>query len=91
MTNPALRCLAEKARWSRVEKTESAYEVAVDIGTTTIAMELIGCDSGQVQGTAAFINSQRLYGADVITRMKASMDGKKKSFKSISGRICAED
>ena len=56
---------------------ESAYDVAVDIGTTTIAMELIGCDSGQVLGTAAFINSQRVYGADVITRIKASMDGKK--------------
>lgn len=59
------------------EERETAYDVAVDIGTTTIAMELIGCDSGQVLGTAAFINSQRVYGADVITRIKASMDGKK--------------
>lgn len=70
-------------------ETESAYEVAVDIGTTTIAMELIGCDSGQVQGTAAFINSQRLYGADVITRMKASMDGKKEELqKHIRQDLC---
>ena len=60
---------------------ESAYDVAVDIGTTTIAMELIGCDSGQVLGTAAFINSQRVYGADVITRIKASMDGKKEELR----------
>lgn len=63
------------------EERENAYDVAVDIGTTTIAMELIGCDSGRVLGTAAFINSQRVYGADVITRIKASMDGKKEELR----------
>jgi uncharacterized 2Fe-2S/4Fe-4S cluster protein (DUF4445 family) len=63
------------------EERENAYDVAVDIGTTTIAMEIIGCDSGRVLGTAAFINSQRVYGADVITRIKASMDGKKEELR----------
>lgn len=58
-------------------KAEAWYDVAVDIGTTTIAMELVGGSSHQVLETAAFINGQRVYGADVITRIKASMDGKK--------------
>lgn len=56
---------------------ESAYEVAIDIGTTTIAMELLGKDSHKVLAKAASINSQRVYGADVISRIQASVDGKK--------------
>lgn len=56
---------------------ENGYEVAVDIGTTTIAMELIGKDSHKVLGKAAFINSQRAYGADVISRIQASTEGRK--------------
>lgn len=56
---------------------ESEYDIAADIGTTTIAMELIGKDSGKVLHTVTAINSQRVYGADVITRIKASVDGRK--------------
>ena len=56
---------------------ESAYDIAVDIGTTTIAMELLGADSKQVIHTATTINGQRVYGADVISRIQASTEGKK--------------
>ncbi|WP_243037298.1 ASKHA domain-containing protein [Blautia obeum] len=56
---------------------ESAYDIAVDIGTTTIAMELLGGDSKKVIHTVTTINGQRVYGADVISRIKASTDGKK--------------
>lgn len=56
---------------------ESGYEVAIDIGTTTIAMELLGKDSHKIWGKAAFINSQRAYGSDVISRIQASTEGKK--------------
>lgn len=40
-------------------------------------MELIGKDSHKVLGKAAFINSQRAYGADVISRIQASTEGRK--------------
>lgn len=56
---------------------ESGYDIAIDIGTTTIALELLGRDSGKVLGKAAFINSQRVFGADVISRLQASVEGKK--------------
>lgn len=56
---------------------ESFYNVAVDIGTTTIAMSLTGGDSGKVFHTVTSVNSQRAYGADVISRIQASVDGKK--------------
>lgn len=56
---------------------ESFYNVAVDIGTTTIAMSLTGGDSGKAFHTVTSVNSQRAYGADVISRIQASVDGKK--------------
>lgn len=60
---------------------ESFYHVAVDIGTTTIAMSLIGGESGKVFHTVTSVNSQRAYGADVISRIQASVDGKKEELK----------
>lgn len=53
------------------------YGIAVDIGTTTIAMQLISEKSGTVVDTYAALNSQRPFGADVISRIEASNTGKK--------------
>ena len=54
---------------------DDAYGVAIDIGTTTIAMELVGLKNKQVYDTSSRINHQRAYGADVISRIQASNDG----------------
>ena len=56
--------------------TEDAYDIAIDIGTTTIAINLIGKTSKEVCRTHTTINRQRAYGADVISRIQASVDGK---------------
>lgn len=45
--------------------------VTVDIGTTTIAMQLYGVD-GTVQDTFAVVNPQTVYGADVLSRIQAA-------------------
>lgn len=58
--------------------SDKGYDVAVDIGTTTIAMQLISKESGEVCGTVTMINGQRKFGADVITRIQASVDHKGK-------------
>ncbi len=50
--------------------------LAIDIGTTTIVFALID-DTGNVIDTLGMTNSQRLYGADVISRIKAASSGKK--------------
>lgn len=71
---------------ARVQE-ESGYEIAADIGTTTIAMELLGCDSGKRLHTVTFINEQRAYGADVISRIQASVDGKKEELKNCIRQI----
>ena len=49
--------------------------VACDIGTTTVVCHLVDLSTGRILATAGEGNAQRPYGADVIARIKASMDG----------------
>lgn len=54
----------------------SGYGIACDIGTTTIAMSLTGKTEGKNRAVYTSVNHQRMYGADVITRIQASNEGK---------------
>jgi uncharacterized 2Fe-2S/4Fe-4S cluster protein (DUF4445 family) len=49
--------------------------VAIDIGTTTVVLQLIDADTGKVVGTRSFLNGQRPYGEDVVTRIQYSGEG----------------
>ena len=69
--------LTEAEVGAEQKKTESAYAIAIDIGTTTLSMALIGIDSGDTLHSYAAINRQRAYGSDVISRIQASNEGKK--------------
>ncbi|MBO5657170.1 MAG: DUF4445 domain-containing protein [Agathobacter sp.] len=55
--------------------TNHAYGVAVDIGTTTIALTLVDLELSQVVDHFATVNHQRRWGADVISRIKAAGEG----------------
>lgn len=57
--------------------------VAVDIGTTTIAMALVDGKTGKILEEYGSTNSQRAYGSDVISRIKASNEGKKEELRSL--------
>ncbi len=48
------------------------YGVALDIGTTTLAAELIDCTSGSVLARVSRLNPQRSFGADVMSRISAA-------------------
>lgn len=50
----------------------SAFDLAIDVGTTTIEAALVDSVSGQVIQNASCLNPQRTYGADVISRISAS-------------------
>ncbi len=56
---------------------DKLYGVAIDLGTTTLAFSLIDLIEHRVIKTVSAVNRQRAYGADVISRMKASNDGKR--------------
>ena len=49
------------------------YGLAIDLGTTTVAMNLVDLDSGAVLYTASFENPQRFGGSDIMNRI--SYDG----------------
>lgn len=59
-----------------IEPSFSAYGAAVDIGTTTLAAVLYS-SSGELLAQASRPNPQKSYGADVISRVDASIHGKK--------------
>lgn len=56
-------------------RTGQKYDAAVDIGTTTVALALCERNSGSVAASASRNNSQRSYGADVISRIEAANTG----------------
>ena len=62
-------------------ETDEAFSpvVVVDLGTTTIAMELRDVVSGKIVGQYATLNPQRKYGADVVSRMEAALAGEKQA------------
>ena len=66
------------------EDSDISYDIAVDIGTTTIAMQLLKGTTGKAVHTVTTINHQRAYGADVISRMQASMGEKRRRCARVS-------
>ncbi len=48
--------------------------IAIDIGTTTIVLSLVDMLSGKVKKTVSYLNSQRKFGADVISRIEFSRE-----------------
>ena len=59
------------------------YMIAVDLGTTTIAMQLRDMVTGEVADTYCEKNPQRIYGTDVLARIEASCNGKREELKSL--------
>lgn len=68
--------ILSEAAASKELPEEKEYGIAVDIGTTTLAMVLVGLESGSTHRSYSAVNRQRAYGADVISRIQASNEGK---------------
>ena len=49
---------------------------ALDIGTTTVQAQLINLDTSEILDTFSALNDQRIFGADVISRISAARNGK---------------
>ncbi len=59
----------------RTEEATPVYGIGIDIGTTTIAFALVDLITGLVKKTVSVLNSQRRYGADVISRIQKGSEG----------------
>ncbi len=56
--------------------------IAIDLGTTTIALALVDLSEKKNIAVSTLENSQRSFGADVISRIEAAADGKAASLKN---------
>jgi len=70
------------------------YGIAADIGTTTVVLALIDLSSGKAVARHSFMNPQRAFGPDVISRIDAANKGHLPEMRrmitdSISGGIAA--
>ena len=70
------------AQAEHVDCSYEQYGIAIDIGTTTIAVQLLSLENGALINTYSGINHQRSFGADVISRIKASAEGKKEALRT---------
>lgn len=64
--------LAEEAEESQKTQGNGGCLAAVDIGTTTVAMQLRSLQDGSIRDTFTCLNPQGKYGADVLSRIKAA-------------------
>jgi len=55
------------------DTTARRYAIAFDLGTTTVVATLLDLDTGQPAAVRSMLNRQQPYGADVITRISATM------------------
>ena len=58
------------------DTTGGCYGVAIDLGTTTIVAALMDLNSGAVIDLAPAFNPQKIFGADVISRIKYCRESK---------------
>lgn len=47
--------------------------IAVDLGTTTVAAQLLRLDTGQILSTVTALNNQVAFGADVVSRLEFAL------------------
>lgn len=64
-----------------ISKSKNFYGIAVDIGTTTVAINLVNLDDGKIIITSSFENPQVFGGSDVMNRI--SYDSSK-----FKGELC---
>lgn len=77
-------CNLKNCRFMALRKSISAtgtYGIAIDLGSTTLAFSLVDLENGESSKPTISLNHQRTYGADVITRIRAAMNGKDKDLR----------
>lgn len=85
-------------RWTQDrKKIDNKYDqsgqscfIVADIGTTTVILEKRNKNDGSVIDVYKAVNAQRKLGADVMTRMEASLSGKQEELKELIGRQLSE-
>lgn len=67
---------AEILDWLPEKESKDIFGLAIDLGTTSIGIELVNLLSGESIGTLSELNPQVLYGDDVISRISYATQSK---------------
>jgi uncharacterized 2Fe-2S/4Fe-4S cluster protein (DUF4445 family) len=63
------------------------YGLAIDLGTTTVVMEVVDLETGDVVQTSAFENPQRIGGSDIMNRISYDIKNPGELWKTITNTI----
>ena len=66
------------------------FGIAVDVGTTTLVVQLLNLENGHVLGSVSGINPQAKFGADLISRIQSCLDGKQPEMQLLIRRKIGE-
>ncbi len=55
---------------------QTGFGIAVDLGTTTIVVQLVNLENGHILDSLSDINPQTRFGSDLISRIQHCLDGK---------------
>jgi uncharacterized 2Fe-2S/4Fe-4S cluster protein (DUF4445 family) len=69
----AVVCDEELIALESGDTTARRFAIAFDLGTTTVVATLLDLETGQPLAVRSMLNRQQPYGADVITRISATM------------------
>lgn len=72
-----------KTVFMKQQGADQSYAIAIDLGTTTLAYELFSLETQNTVNVLSSVNPQRIYGADVVSRMEQSNNGRKDMLKII--------
>ncbi len=56
-------------------ESKARRKIVIDLGTTTIAAQLIDAATGDVLGVETALNPQAAFGSDVMSRIRAALEG----------------
>ena len=70
-----MEILADTPVSSTGEQSKTSKKIAIDIGTTTIAAQIVDVASGAVLGVETALNPQAAFGSDVMSRIRSALDG----------------
>lgn len=64
-------------------RPQKGFGIAVDLGTTTIVVQLVNLTNGHVLDSVSNVNPQARFGSDLISRMQSCLDGKTEILKNL--------
>jgi len=70
-----MEVLADETVSSPQNNSKTRKKIAIDLGTTTIAAQLVEPATGSVLAVETALNPQAAFGSDVMSRIRAALDG----------------